>query len=363
MSRSFTTVCIATCGLVFGSLAIAQVRTPSSSRPIGGWKTTQPVPATSAVKSTNTSPTVQSAFYQSTDGLPAFPGANVLPATNDPMVTPPVYPAPQDVAPPTGNLRDIADQGFARDGANAPAQLPQFGPSGTQLPSYQQPSYQQPSTRQLDNQQFGAAQGYGQPNFRNDYVGGTPVNPFQTASTGNQIRAVQNQGNQQRTNAVAPVGFGPTTNQQPPTETGLPFVTPPPARYGRYPTSPYNSALFRNVSYQTVAQPLANTADIANTQPVLPQNVSTYQSAGPCAPIGAVPTYPAPGAVPGTYVPPTITPNLTPGLYSPNNSGYSPVFSLGQENYNVQLGRGIIGQPTVYVPGQPIRNFLRYISP
>jgi hypothetical protein len=27
------------------------------------------------------------------------------------------------------------------------------------------------------------------------------------------------------------------------------------------------------------------------------------------------------------------------------------------------VGRGIIGQPTVYVAGQPIRNFLRYLSP
>ena len=62
-------------------------------------------------------------------------------------------------------------------------------------------------------------------------------------------------------------------------------------------------------------------------------------------------------------MPPTFTPNLTPNLYSANNSGYSPLFSLGQENYNVLLGRGIIGQPTVYVPGQPFRNFFRYISP
>jgi hypothetical protein len=27
------------------------------------------------------------------------------------------------------------------------------------------------------------------------------------------------------------------------------------------------------------------------------------------------------------------------------------------------LGKGIIGQPKVYVSGQPVRNFLRYLSP
>jgi hypothetical protein len=27
------------------------------------------------------------------------------------------------------------------------------------------------------------------------------------------------------------------------------------------------------------------------------------------------------------------------------------------------LGQGFIGQPKLYKPGQPVRNFLRYISP
>jgi hypothetical protein len=121
------------------------------------------------------------------------------------------------------------------------------------------------------------------------------------------------------------------------------------------------------------AQPNGVAANLASTQQVLPQyrtqqvlpqsqpNPSIYQTAfQQCAPS---PTFPGAGNVPGNYVPPTLTPNLTPGLYTPNNAGYSPLFSLGQENYNVLLGRGIIGQPTVYVPGQPIRNFMRYLSP
>ncbi|MDZ4852525.1 MAG: hypothetical protein SGI77_24815 [Pirellulaceae bacterium] len=74
----------------------------------------------------------------------------------------------------------------------------------------------------------------------------------------------------------------------------------------------------------------------------------------------AGPTY---GGLPGTYAPSTIMPNQVPGLYSSNNSGFRPLIGFGQDRYNVQLGRGIIGQPVAYVPGQPLRNFLRYIFP
>ena len=198
--------------------------------------------------------------------------------------------------------------------------------------------------------------------------------PYRTVST--NLQAGQNDGQQNPAqqqnpgNELRPIkptmhsGFGANA-QQMEVATGLPFVTPAP-RTGNFTTSPYNSSLFRQISYQNVVQspqPSLSTA-VANTQPTLPQNqpvVGVYPTQYQCAPGAA--TYPAAGAVPGTYVPPTLTPNLTPGTYSPNNSGYSPVFSLGQENYNVQIGRGIIGQPTVYVPGQPFRNFIRYLSP
>jgi hypothetical protein len=81
---------------------------------------------------------------------------------------------------------------------------------------------------------------------------------------------------------------------------------------------------------------------------------------GSCGPT-AGPTYPG---IPGNIAPPTIMPNQAPtGIYSPNNSGFRPLFGFGQDSFNVQLGRGIIGQPVAYVPGQPFRNFLRYIFP
>ncbi len=89
-------------------------------------------------------------------------------------------------------------------------------------------------------------------------------------------------------------------------------------------------------------------------------------SASQCGPY--LPAYQAaPGAttgiVPGYYAPPTVMPNQAPGLFTSNSAGHRPLFGLGQENYNVQIGRGIIGQPVAYVPGQTFRNFLRYIFP
>lgn len=77
---------------------------------------------------------------------------------------------------------------------------------------------------------------------------------------------------------------------------------------------------------------------------------------------GAPMVVPAGGSY--VYAPATIMPNA-PQAVALNSypTGYRPIFTLGQENYNVQLGQGIIGQPTVYVPGQPFRNFFRYLSP
>ncbi|GAB5403556.1 MAG: hypothetical protein Aurels2KO_17870 [Aureliella sp.] len=194
--------------------------------------------------------------------------------------------------------------------------------------------------------------------------------------------------------------------------TGQPFVSPGRPR-GRYATQPINPAFYqlaafqrdasgRNVAIGTYpagaqtpvqpprqnhpadqvaasqqqantntparftsnATPMPATALAASRQrayenPGFYQTAFTQQCNGPGFPSGGMP---APG-VNGAYVPPTLTPGSLPGMYTPNNAGYSPLFTLGQENYNVALGRGIIGQPTVYVAGQPVRNFLRYLSP
>lgn len=87
------------------------------------------------------------------------------------------------------------------------------------------------------------------------------------------------------------------------------------------------------------------------------QFASTFSAIDPCAPVAGVPY-----AGQATIAPPTITPAAAPEFYRGAEVGYQPLFTLGQ-NANVVLGRGIIGQPVAYVPGQAFRNFLRYISP
>ena len=71
---------------------------------------------------------------------------------------------------------------------------------------------------------------------------------------------------------------------------------------------------------------------------------------------------PAIGLPPGAVVAPASYAggSLPPVL--PGNPGYRPLLSFGQEKNPVQVGQGLLGQPVAYVPGQFIRNVLRYIS-
>lgn len=39
------------------------------------------------------------------------------------------------------------------------------------------------------------------------------------------------------------------------------------------------------------------------------------------------------------------------------------LFTLGQQTYAVQVGQGLWGQPVAYVPGQGVRNWIRYMFP
>jgi len=83
------------------------------------------------------------------------------------------------------------------------------------------------------------------------------------------------------------------------------------------------------------------------------------QSADPCAPRGSpyAPYATQPSGF--SYVPQTGMAYNNNGY----NSGYRSLIGFGQTLDNAYLGRGIIGQPTAYVDGQPVRNFLRYIFP
>lgn len=89
------------------------------------------------------------------------------------------------------------------------------------------------------------------------------------------------------------------------------------------------------------------------------------QAVDPCAqpacgsPYTSYPYATQPGGSPFTYVPTTGMPYANNG----NNSGFRPLIGFGQSLANAYLGRGIVGQPTAYVDGQPVRNFIRYLFP
>ncbi len=256
----------------------------------------------------------------------------------------------------------------------APNQLSQQFPNGSLIPNdpnsigslppsnFQQPLTQQPQPNYQPTQNY-TSDGFAQP--------ATPDSRFNNAAPNqaNDPRALQPTMPQQQ--YALPTSTAQNANERlSPRQvaTALPFVTPAP-RTGNYLTSAYSTPAVQFANFQNSA-PAPNA--VAPTQfpnapgapPPQGWNVYGYQpTAYSCMPPNAGPTFPPGGAVPSSAAPPTLPPNFTPGMYTPDNAGYTPLFSLGQENYNVLLGRGIIGQPTVYVPGQPVRNFLRYLSP
>ncbi len=150
--------------------------------------------------------------------------------------------------------------------------------------------------------------------------------------------------------AGTPSGTLPTYPQPTPIVTGAPFVGQPPCQFDGY--------------QRLMVVPAASSAQ--GMVPGCPPGSYAAPAAYSTVPQGQAPSgmWPQGAAGPssgsGSSV---IMPSSAPQLYSQNNAGWRPLFTLGQENYNVQLGRGIIGQPTVYVTGQPVRNFLRYLFP
>ncbi len=93
---------------------------------------------------------------------------------------------------------------------------------------------------------------------------------------------------------------------------------------------------------------------------------SAVSVVGGCAPVSyQAPGYQGPGAytaAPTAIAAPAILPN---GIASPQVGGApaGALLSFGQETYPVLVGQGWLGQPVAYVPGQPLRNWIRYIFP
>lgn len=82
-----------------------------------------------------------------------------------------------------------------------------------------------------------------------------------------------------------------------------------------------------------------------------PATTQSYIATGPQV---ANPPQVAP-AVPSGLVP--VTRPSAPGVPT------RPLINLGQNKNAVVVGQGLIGQPVAYVPGQYIRNWIRYVSP
>lgn len=360
-------------------------------------------------------------------GMPAFPSSSGAPSSNVfPNDAPASTPSINSPAPSIDNRPAVAAAEQPSYGAenyslsdpysNSPVGAPASNPnlSSNTLPPSSGSLSAAPAPQSYTNQNPGYANpnpNYSQP--RNDYPNGSQPNsgrsqlgsqmgngvttaastqilppdinrqPYQPNQElgSNQLRSARDRqsGNELRQGSAGAAQLQPA--RQPPVHTGLPFVTDRPRR-GTYPTSTYNPALFQMAAYQRAANANARTGTqgqlVSQSQPLTAQNQALTARTGvapgttpqqgfyPTAYVSCdapTPSFPATGAVNGTYAPPTYGANVNPGLYTPNNAGFTPLLSLGQENYNVQLGRGLIGQPTVYVPGQPIRNFLRYLSP
>jgi len=129
--------------------------------------------------------------------------------------------------------------------------------------------------------------------------------------------------------------------------------------------------------------PMNGPPSLADYQPVPPPEISnggfatmadcrlisppsSYTAMSPYGTVGGCGSGVSPIAYAEPYLPPAAQiaapaamPPLTTGLTA------APVKSLvtfGQENYPVQVGQGLWGQPVAYVPGQRFRNWLRYIS-
>ncbi len=70
--------------------------------------------------------------------------------------------------------------------------------------------------------------------------------------------------------------------------------------------------------------------------------------------------YYAPAATPPCL--PNCCPMPAPAPWAPVTT-YRPIIQVSPMPSYYYVGPGILGQPTVYVPGQNFRNFIRYLSP
>ena len=158
--------------------------------------------------------------------------------------------------------------------------------------------------------------------------------------------------------------------------TGLPAALPMnPAVPRNVPVAslPSTQVIPGNADMLPIAQPHLNDgfATVGNSCCVsAPSSYVAAMGLGNCVNGGVQPTtsqgYIATG--PQVAGPPQVASTVASGLVPvtrPSAPGIpkKPLINLGQNKNAVVVGQGIIGQPVAYVPGQCIRNWIRYISP
>lgn len=205
--------------------------------------------------------------------------------------------------------------------------------------------------------------GFVDPNVRQTVLlqqGGFPLPPVQ-APTGPPV-----------VGSPPPTGFSappPVLNQNS-TPSTLPSPATAPSTFAPAPRStlPPNVPIASTQDYQPIPQPqLGNSyATVDNCSCISPPSGYTAASVGCGSPVN----YGSPGYAPptGYIAPPSqiAAPFTPPGQFTAISGNAAPLpslFTLGQQNNPVQVGQGIIGQPVAYVPGQSIRNFIRYLFP
>ena len=236
----------------------------------------------------------------------------------------------------------------------APMVMPENGgmgfPSQTVTPS---PGFQEPSVAAP----FGLPTGTGGSSLMSN-----PVASPAAASPATALPA-----------AASPATASPATTAPP---TGLPPALPMnPAFSGTVPVAglPSTQVISRNADMVPIARPELNVgfATVGNSCLVsAPSSYVTAMGLGNCAGGSYQPTttqgYIATGpqvaslpqaaaSVPSGLVP--VTRPSAPGVPK------KPLINFGQDKNSVVVGQGLIGQPVAYVPGQCIRNWIRYISP
>lgn len=166
-----------------------------------------------------------------------------------------------------------------------------------------------------------------------------------------------------------------TTAFAPPTVSGSPDLTSS-GRASQNGTASAGAAQNGSVLFplpQSAPAPASNGHSAEPNRTTALQPVSPPSLAGP-PPAEITPSetrsdQPQPGAAypvqsqpcPVVAGPPAVVYRRAP-LYAPATV-YRPVVRLAPMPRSVTVGRGVVGQPTIYVPGQPVRNFLRWLSP